>query len=405
MSKGVLICNIRYGGREIKTGAGGGKKAGPGGYIRYIATRPGAARGYEGTPRTGDGHGGFIEYAAERPGSAGLFGSEDKPAPHWKEVAGELDRHDLPVWRIVVSLREDVAVNLGMVDRAAWEKAVRQGVQDAAKAMHLSADHLRWAAAYHQEAGHPHAHVVIWERPHKAARRDGMLERGEMKGVWRAFAREVFRDERGRLNTEKTAIRDLVRGMTAEETSRITGGLKKAELEAQALGGGRATLPPVMREAQAAELKRRLMDLSRIMPGRGRAALAYMPPEVRAGARDTAEWLLSQPRFRASADRHAEIAGELSGHYSQQPGVAKQAQQNARDDLRDRVAQVLLKTAAAFNRQVEQKLAEQSRLVRTTWQSVWRAVENERQRAEARAQLASLREMERAEAKARQRVR
>lgn len=352
MSKSVVICNIMY------CQPSGKAHSSHSNHLHYIANRPGADRGDAESLRVGDAdwsYRGDIAYIADRPGSTGLFGHADLGTaagggPEWQEVAKELDAHTLPVWRLVVSLREDDANALGMTDRAAWDAAMRQAAHGAIKAMGLDPEHARWVAAFHQAQGHPHVHIVIWEREHEAARRDGLLEKGELKAVWRSYARELFRGERERLTAEKTAMRDLVRDLAKGEVSRLTG-MDTARLEVQALDGGRPGLPPVMREEQAVELKRRLEDLSRVMPGRGRAALAYMPPTAKAEARATAEWLLTQPRFAQAAERHETAAVELAGHYSRKPAALEQARQNARDDLRDRVAQVVLQGAAGLGRE------------------------------------------------------
>jgi hypothetical protein len=357
MSKSVVICNIMYcqPGRDDK----GKAHSNHDNHLRYIATRPGADRGDVKSLRIGDddrvNHGEHTAYITDRPGSTGLFGHPDlgsgaSGGPEWQDVAQELDGHTLPVWRIVVSLREDVAHNLGMTSRAEWEAAMRQAAHSAIKAMHLDPDQARWVGAYHQAQGHPHAHIVIWERPHEVARRDGHLERGEIKGVWRSYAGELFRSERERLTAEKTAMRDLVRDLTEGDISRLTG-MDKARLEVQALDGSRPGLPPTLQPKQEQELMRRLEALARIMPTRGRVGMAYMPPSVKAEARAVADWLLTQPRFAEAAGRHDAAAAEIAGHYSRQPAALEQARQNARDDLRDRVAQVVLRGASILEKE------------------------------------------------------
>ncbi|MBS3976620.1 MAG: relaxase [Syntrophomonadaceae bacterium] len=410
MSKSVVICNIIY----CQPGSAGKGKthSSHSGHLYYIATRPGADRGDADALRVGDddraGHGEHAAYITDRPGSTGLFGHPDLGTgagggPEWQDVAQELDGHTLPVWRVVVSLREDDAQHLGMTSRAEWEAAMRHAAHSAIKAMHLDPDKARWAGAYHQAQGHPHAHIVIWERPHEAARRDGHLEKGEIKGVWRSYAGELFRSERERLTAEKTAMRDLVRDMAKGDISRLTG-MDKAMLEVQVLDGGRPGLPPALQPDQEQELMRRLEALARIMPTRGRVALAYMPPEVKAEARAVADWLLTQPRFAQTAERHDAAAVEIAGHYSRKPAALEQARQNARDDIRDRVAQVVLRGAAVMNREERNRgrlsLAK-ARIARSVWQSAWRGLERDKAKMEAKAKLTAMREEERAKAKAR----
>lgn len=407
MSKSVVICKIAY------YRPGDMERSNNRRHVEYIALKPEADRGDENAFRVGDEDyrpasgtaAGHVEYAAERPGSSGLFGPEEAPPPDWKQVGNELAKHDLPVWRLIISLREDDAMRLGFTERANWETAVRQGVQSATKAMHLDSEHTRWVAAFHQKQGHPHAHVVVWETPHAAARRQGLLETGERKGVWRAFARELFREDRDRLTAEKSAIRDAVRDLAKGDVSRAAELVKeigcKARLEVRAMDGGPPGVLPTLREGQQTELVRCLEGLAGIMPGKGRVALAYMPPEVKAQARDVADWLLRQPYFKQSTDRYTELARELASHYVRKPEALQEAGRKAYDDLRDRVAQVVLRGAAELNRADRESAIARERVVRTTWRSAWRVLEKERLRAEAKAQLASMQAAERAEEKAR----
>jgi hypothetical protein len=138
------------------------------------------------------------------------------------------------------------------------------------------------------------------------------------------------------------------------------------------------------------------------MPGKGRAALAYMPEPVKARAREIADWLLRQPGFAKSANRYAELARELASHYSRKPQTLDQAAEKAYTDLRNRVAQSVVRAAAALNRAGREDRAAQEPISRSLWRAAWRGIERERLRAEAQAELASAREAARAEERARE---
>ena len=149
--------------------------------LKYIATRPGADRGdlepetpeAERDPKersieddfgpvkpgTAAGH---VKYMSERPGSHGLFGSNG--VANLKSAMHEIKHHRGIVWRDVVSLHEDDAVRLGYTTREAWEDALRRCMPDVARAMGIREDNLRWLAAFHQKAGHPHCHISLWEQ-------------------------------------------------------------------------------------------------------------------------------------------------------------------------------------------------------------------------------------------------
>ncbi len=97
---------------------------------------------------------------------------------------------------------------------------------------------------------------------------------------------------------------------------------------------------------------------------------------------------------------------ELARTYTNKEESLDQARRNAYKDVRDRAAQFLLKGAAEIQRiewaergaTPEQEHAEIYRprsnasLARDVWQSAFRAVERERQKAEARGKIAKMNE-------------
>ncbi|MGB9860174.1 MAG: MobP3 family relaxase, partial [Moorellaceae bacterium] len=358
MASSVVIVNVAYYQPGTK------KMAHNYNHIRYIATKPEADRGDAGSLRVGDDDypiaggtaAGHVKYAAERPGSSGLFGPQGEPVPDWQEVGRKLASHNLPVWRVIVSLRQDDAERLGLVEREKWQAAIQNSVNNAITEMHLNPEHTRWVAAFHRKEGHPHCHVVIWEEEHGAARRQGYLEPGERKGVFRAFAREVFREERDRLTAEKTAIRDALRELVGSDITKVTEFMrevKTARLEAQALSGSTPKMLPVLQTAQENELVKKLQSLASLMPGRGRIALAYMPQEVKKEAREIADWILRQPGFIQSTERYKAIARQLASHHTLKAEALDEAARKAYEDVRDRLAQEVLKGAAAVQKHLE----------------------------------------------------
>lgn len=364
-------------------------------HVDYIATRPRADRGDldagnrdQMPDRDEPGPAEHVMYAAKRPRSHGLFGPDHDP-PSLGEVQKELSQHHGIVWRLVLSLREDTAIKMGYTERKEWEKAIRAGVPEAARAMGIPESNLRWVAAYHAELGHPHVHLVVWEKNPQRSR--GVISPGERKDVRKAFIRSIYAAERSRLGAEKTAIRDMLRELAGNETSRARELVRKSFLlreDVRALDGNPAGVAPVLTPGDRKELARRLENLARVMPGKGRIALKYMPADTRSAAMEVADWLLGKPGFAASANRYREIAREMAGHYTSNKQKLGRAEENAYGDLRDRVAQVVLKNAA----QVQKRNSGSRRWSGLTaagslWRDAWRAVERLRTREEARGEV------------------
>lgn len=326
---------------------------------------------------------GHVKYMEERPGSHGLFSSDENVS--LKETMKELSKHSGIVWRFILSLKEEDAVKLGYTTRDSWEKALRATISEAAAKMGIPESNLKWVAAFHQKKGHPHVHVVMWERTPQ--RRRGELSKGEIKDIKKVFLNEIYAKERLALTAEKTAVRDLIRDTAKRDISEVLRDVKKARIEIRALNGEKPGLPPPLDQTTRDELLEKLKELSKIMPQKGRIAFAYMPEEVKEKAKEITDWLLKQPGFSQSVERYKDLAKELASHYTTNPEVLEKAAEKAYEDIQKRTAQIVLKGAAALQK-------DPSKVINTVWRSAWRALERERLRAEAEASIAAQREME-----------
>ncbi|AEM79761.1 MobP3 family relaxase [Thermoanaerobacter wiegelii] len=330
---------------------------------------------------------GHVKYMDERPGSHGLFSSEDKVS--LKETMKELSKHSGIAWRFILSLKEEDAVKLGYTTRESWEKALRATISDAAAKMGIPGSNLRWVAAFHQKKGHPHVHVVMWEKTPQ--RRRGKLSKGEIKDIKKIFLNEIYAKERLALTAEKSAVRDLIRDTARNDIVNVLRKVESARVKVKALEGEKPGLPPTLDQITREELLEKLKELSKIMPSHGRIAFAYMPPEVKEKAKEAADWLLKQPGFSQSVERYKELAKELASHYTSNHEALEKAAEKAYEDIQKRVSQIVLRGAAALQ---EEKTVDTARLTNSVWRSAWRALERERLRAEAESTIAAQKEME-----------
>ena len=122
------------------------------GYLRYIATRPGA----------------------EKHGAHGLFGREDNA--DLNAAMHDLTAHDGNVWTIIYSLHREDAERLGYNNAAAWRKLLVSQQNKFAEAFHIPASALHWYAAYHDADTHPHIHMMIWTDQETVLKRDAVVK-------------------------------------------------------------------------------------------------------------------------------------------------------------------------------------------------------------------------------------
>ena len=122
------------------------------GYLRYIATRPGA----------------------EKHGAHGLFGREDNA--NLNAAMRDLTAHDGNVWTIIYSLHREDAERLGYNNAAAWRKLLISQQNKFSEAFHIPASALHWYAAYHDADTHPHIHMMLWTDQETVLKRDAVVK-------------------------------------------------------------------------------------------------------------------------------------------------------------------------------------------------------------------------------------
>lgn len=337
-------------------------------HISYIGMRPGVDLGTEKkldeaalhnrfelnveenvykTPNSAAGH---VKYAHERPRSHGLFSSEE--VKDVKVIQQELDSHKGIVWRGILSLNETDAITLGYDEREAWEDTLRSTVPLMANEMGIPESNLRWVAAFHQEKGHPHIHLVVWEKDPKRQR--GLLTYPETKEIKKIFVNEIYGEERLRLSQEKTAVRDLIRHIaredlvkTVELVREVRAEQKQVELEMRAAGAVRSVgIPPKLYKETNVELADKLSQLAAFMPQRGRLSYQFMPNDVRAKVDDISDWILKQPAQKESLDKYLQTVEWMTRQYTFKSEQIETAKNKAYADIRKRISQIALKAAS-----------------------------------------------------------
>ena len=145
------------------------------GYLRYIATRPGA----------------------EKHGAHGLFGREENA--DLNTAMHDLTLHDGNVWTIIYSLHREDAERLGYNNAAAWQKLLVRQQSKFAEAFHVPVSALHWYAAYHDADTHPHIHMMVWTDQETVLKRDAVVK------LRSAMTNSIFQAELENLYIRKDA--------------------------------------------------------------------------------------------------------------------------------------------------------------------------------------------------------
>ena len=353
------------------------------GHIKYIANRPGVEK-----QELDAGH---IEYAANRPGSTGLFGPDPNNPPVTTQAIEDLEAKKSPLtWRLVLSMREEDARKLDLLERKAWEDLTRKNMEHFARAVGFKPGQISWVAAFHPEQGHPHVHVLAYPADDAPARK-GQLTTLELRKFKRGISSEIVPELKTVLNMEKT----LARNIMLDSTKTAIADIKHMAYLESVIAEPTERLPPKFLKQDLVELAASINELARKMPGKGRAALAFMPDDVKQEARVLADAILQKPQMAETLAKYEKATRDMTRIYTKSDAKADEAWNKAYSDIRDRIANQLVREAAVQNKQKQQGKVHKEREImaaKSIYGGIFRALDRECQKAEAQAELARLQE-------------
>ena len=173
----------------------------------------------------------YVDYIASRPrsqrrGSHALFSDTDDPLV-LSQVADAVAHHPGNIWLPIISLRREDAARLGYDDAAQWKELLTGFAPEMAEAMKIPAEQFRWYAAFHDEANHPHLHMVCFSADGKS----GYLSPGGIEKIKAGLAQEIFRQELHELYSQQTMRRNDLTQNAGELLRQVTDQMQNGTLE------------------------------------------------------------------------------------------------------------------------------------------------------------------------------
>ena len=241
------------------------------GYLRYIATRPGA----------------------EKHGAHGLFGREENA--DLSAAMHDLTSHDGNVWTIIYSLHREDAERLGYNNAAAWRKLLVGQQNKFAEAFHVPSDSLHWYAAYHDADTHPHIHMMIWTDQETVLKRDAVVK------LRSAMTNSIFQAELENLYIRKDAaykdITEAARAVMHELVDRMES----------------VSDPPAAIQQKLLELATELRTVS------GKKQYAYLKKPLKDKVDEIVDELEKLPEVAAYYSVWNGLRDTLEGYYKNRP--------------------------------------------------------------------------------------
>jgi len=317
-------------------------------HIEYIATRPGVDKTLtekDLEKELDSDNETYMKYINERPRSHGLF--DKNGVANINKIKKEISTHTGFVWRAIISMKEEDALKNGFENKEKWQELVRSKMPDVAYEMGIKLENLRWCAAVHMEKGHPHVHVMFWEKePEKII---GVVKESSLNKIRKSLTDEVFENERQELLIEKNMMRDLLRDLALKNVGDVIKDIKEFSKINLVIGNTEKNgLPPKLFEEK--KLINDIKELSQMLPGHGRVALKFMPENVKIKTKEIAEFILKQPAFAWVVEKNLKATEELAKMYTGKNEDIERVRNKAYSDLVNRISQVVLKGAVEVTR-------------------------------------------------------
>lgn len=168
----------------------------------------------------------YLDYIATRPNvemlsEHGLFGNEDDIV--LADARNKIINSRSVIWTPIVSLKPEDAIRLGYDKAEAWRELIRLKQLDLAEIFNIPLKDFNWYGAFHNEAGHPHIHMVVFSSGSKR----GFINENRIEKVKSLLANEIFRDEMYELYDSKSHARDKIADEAKKKLRELSDSIRK----------------------------------------------------------------------------------------------------------------------------------------------------------------------------------
>lgn len=177
-------------------------------HLKYIATRIGAALN-----KNAHGMFGYI-YEPEK---KKLLDCDELKLEDISKRVGNMSKEGIDVFKTVISLKEEDAIEYGYTTRSAWKGLLELKINTIAKEYKIPVTDLEWTASYHAEAGHLHCHLLFWDRNQYDEKKDNSkMPYVAYKKIRKELTKEVFKSDYKKAILVKNVAKKNIEKLSSE---------------------------------------------------------------------------------------------------------------------------------------------------------------------------------------------
>ncbi len=271
----------------------------------------------------------------------------------------ELTNKRTNMYRAVISLTEENAMRMGFDDEEQWQELVKRKMPEIAEKLGIPVSKLEYTAAVHMEKGHPHCHVLFWEKNQGVKKpfiHNSIANQIRIDLIKHVFGEEMsdlqkIKNEARKASTENMGnffdnFLDPIENMTPKEYKETLETIRKeSDLADSKLPFGKYSAEDTY------TLATELLKIREHIPKTGRLQMKFMPPEVK---KEIHDFLLKLMERNVDCDREFKLyvssAKQLATYYTNNPDIIAKAETDAYEDMLNRLSNVVLKKIKEINK-------------------------------------------------------
>lgn len=206
-----------------------------------------------------------LQYNAQRPGvdvindgdiDHGLFSFNGKcNLEREKQNVVDAYQNGSIVWKAIISLHEDDAIDKGLDLWEDWKNLVCNHVPKIAEIYGIDLKNFRWNAGYHTNTDNPHIHLTFYSTNPDEGRLSKNNTIASFKRIKSAIVNDLFKEELDQLKVDKTNLRNVLKNeMSSKRHLNLIGNDK---------------------------LRKMVIETLEVLPRAGRKYYTYMPDNVK----------------------------------------------------------------------------------------------------------------------------
>lgn len=173
------------------------------------------------------------------------------------------------IYRGIVSLSEQDALEQGFTDRKSWETMINGSIVKIAKELNIKFCNLEWIATVHYKKGNPHLHYMLWDREQKI--KDPFITISTQYRIRNILKRNVYKEYYLEImNNKNESKKDLRNEQIRDEFKAIDKNYCQSKIAYINLDN-----------ALIKEFKKDLKIIKANLPATGRLNYAFMPDSTK----------------------------------------------------------------------------------------------------------------------------